>query len=539
MPYLKKIALIENLADNHFVQRYAFSREDGGTGQLEISPAEADKWEAFRDRLKNLNAHPSLLQKSTIQSAAASQPQTRQAYAAASGWHPGYKTFVLPDRVVGRNTKKLCGLPDAKIIVPRAQLRPRGNSGAWLKSVASIASKSSGTMLAISCAFAAPLARIANEQSFGLCLAGKAGGGKTTATLAASSVFATGEIDQLLSWNATLAGLEPALRSHNDCLLVLDDLNKLPVDSEKEQYHVARNFAYNLNTGSAKRRSPTFDETSNNGAQYRIISLTSAEITLAELAAQCGIRKTGGSGRRLIDLPIYFDGLDHIFDRATKAHRLSQSAIQRLLSSLQMGCAKNHGHIFRRYISFLIRSKSTLPTKIADYVSQFGAEMTAANTVDADIIRKFGFIYAGGALAIEGVGMPWRRSALLQAIVKCCTAALEVLDLDKRLLDMGMKELKARLQALPKSPGINRNDWPSIDGFREPLQTKTRCIIKTDKFNRIFDNALQRKIVMEELEQRNFITRSRSQEYLQFVWPDGKRRRSLEIYWDHRRLDVR
>jgi hypothetical protein len=105
---------------------------------------------------------------------------------------------------------------------------------------------------------------------------------------------------------------------------------------------------------------------------------------------------------------------------------------------------------------------------------------------------------------------------------------------------MGMKELKARLQALPKSPGINRNDWPSIDGFREPLQTKTRCIIKTDKFNRIFDNALQRKIVMEELEQRNFITRSRSQEYqAQFVWPDGKRRRSLEIYWDHRRLDVR
>jgi len=88
---------------------------------------------------------------------------------------------------------------------------------------------------------------------------------KTTATLVGSSVGRAGQIDQLLTWNATLAGLEPALRSHNDCLMVVDDLNKMPVASDKEKHRSTSNFAHNLGTGSTKLRSPTFDETSDNG----------------------------------------------------------------------------------------------------------------------------------------------------------------------------------------------------------------------------------------------------------------------------------
>src|ERR1700756_397950 len=206
----------------------------------------------LRDQLRNRNAHVSLLNKATIEAAAASDAETRLAYAASTGWRPGYKTFVLADRVVGANTKNICGLPRNS-----HQLRPRGTSKSWLKSVGSLARKSSGMMLTTSCSFAAPLLRIANEQSFGLCLAGKTGGGKTTATLVGSSVDRGGQIDQLLTWNATLAGLEPALRSHNDCLMVVDDLNKMPAASDKEKHRSTSNFAHNLGTGSTKPRSPT------------------------------------------------------------------------------------------------------------------------------------------------------------------------------------------------------------------------------------------------------------------------------------------
>jgi hypothetical protein len=101
VPFLKKVALIEDLADNEFLQQYAFTREDGAEGAAELKPAEADKWETFRDRLRNKNAHPSILNRSVIESAAASQPQKRLAYAAATGWLRGSSGFVLASRSIG------------------------------------------------------------------------------------------------------------------------------------------------------------------------------------------------------------------------------------------------------------------------------------------------------------------------------------------------------------------------------------------------------------------------------------------------------
>lgn len=531
MPVLKKTALIEDLSDNQFVQRYSFTREDGAEGSIELRPAEADKWTTFRDQLRNRNAHPSLLIKSTIEAAAASEPEKRSAYAATTGWRPGYKTFVLADRAIGANTKNICGLP------PDAyRPQPRGTSNAWLRSVGMLARKSSGMMLTTCCSFAAPLLRIANEQSFGFCLAGKTGGGKTTATLVGSSVGGAGQIDQLLTWNATLAGLEPSLRSHNDCLMVVDDLNKMPVASEKEKYHSTNNFAHNLGTGSTKRRSPAFDDGSDNGEQYRVISLTSAEATIAELAAKCGEQR-GGDARRLIDVPIYLDGLDHIFDRVPNAGQLSQSELQQLFSAVHTACAQEHGEIFAQYVRFLIRSRSKLPDKIVKHMKRFRANATGRTDgiVYADIIRKFGLVYAGGALAIEGVGLPWKRAELLNAVAKCCDAALDTLSTEQRTLEAGWKLLKARLMSLPRTSTVERSEYSSIDGYVEQKPDRYRCVIKNDKFNRMFSNPLQRKMVMDKLARLGWITLSRSQENQgQFIWPDGVRRRSLEINWGRR-----
>jgi hypothetical protein len=428
----------------------------------------------------------------------------------------------------------------SKHLTPHGYLQPKGKPKEWLASIGSIATKSSGMMLAISSAFAAPLLRLADEQSFGLCLAGKTGGGKTTATLAASSIFAVGNIDQLLSWNATLAGLEPALRSHNDCLLVVDDLNKMPAQTDKEKYLSTRNFAFNLGTGSAKLRSPAFDASSENGGQYRIISLTSAETTVEQLAAKCG-QQRGGEARRLIDVPVYFDGLDHIFDRVPNAGKLGSSELQDLFASIQRACAEHHGHIFTKYIQFLIRSKATLRNSITKHSRVFRAKMpkTASDVVSADIVRKFGLIYAGGALAIEGVGLPWNRSDLLRAILKCCTASLGTLSSEQRTLEAGWRLLKTRLMDLPRGPSIKRGEYDSVDGYVEQQPERYRCIIRTDKFNRIFLNLLQRKLVTDELARRDWITRSRSRESQgQFVWPDGVRRRSLEINWGRRAADA-
>jgi hypothetical protein len=122
--------------------------------------------------------------------------------------------------------------------------------------------------------------------------------------------------------------------------------------------------------------------------------------TIAELAAKCG-KQRGGDARRLMDVPIYFDGLDHIFDRVPKADQVSQSELQSLYSSIRTACAKNHGYIFAQYIKFLIRSEAGLRDRIAKHVRRFRTHVTdnGGKIVHTDIIRKFGLIYAGSALA--------------------------------------------------------------------------------------------------------------------------------------------
>jgi hypothetical protein len=178
-----------------------------------------------------------------------------------------------------------------------------------------------------------------------------------------------------------------------------------------------------------------------------------------------------------------------------------------------------------------------LRDKITRHVNRFRANAAgrADGIVYADIIRKFGLVYAGGALAIEGVGLPWKRAELLDAIARCCDAALDTISTEQRTLEAGWKSLKVRLMSLPKASAITPSEYDSTDGYVEPQRHRYRCIVKTDKFNRIFVNALQRKLVVDELARRNWITRSRSNENQgQFIWPDGVRRRSLEINWARR-----
>jgi len=73
---------------------------------------------------------------------------------------------------------------------------------------------------------------------------------------------------------------------------------------------------------------------------------------------------------------------------------------------------KDHGQVFAEYVGFLIRSRTVLRDKITRHVNRFRANAAgrADGIVYADIIRKFGLIYAGGALAIEGVGLSWKRA---------------------------------------------------------------------------------------------------------------------------------
>src|SRR5262249_48564482 len=142
-------------------------------------------------------------------------------------------------------------------------------------------------------AFAAPLLTLLGLEGGGVHYRGPSSEGKTTAALMAASVW--GEPERVESWRATANGLEGVASGHNDNLLVLDELKQIDP-------HQAASVAYMLANGSGKRRGRPHGGTRPR-LTWKVLFLSTGEISLAQHVEAVGLRVHAGQEVRLIDLP--------------------------------------------------------------------------------------------------------------------------------------------------------------------------------------------------------------------------------------------
>jgi len=130
-------------------------------------------------------------------------------------------------------------------------------------------------------------------DGFGLHLYGASSTGKTAALYPALSVW--GEPNQLRhSWRATANGLEGTALAHNDALLALDEMGE--VDPKE-----AGDVAYMLANGQGKTRAGKYGEM-RLPARWRLVFLSTGEVTLESHLASIGKRVKAGQQARVIDL---------------------------------------------------------------------------------------------------------------------------------------------------------------------------------------------------------------------------------------------
>lgn len=537
MATFEKAAVYEDLSDNSFVEQYRFTREDGKLGRLYISPSRANQWTVMASAMRDKGAAAVFCKKDLILAVVAQPPKKRFTYAAHTGWQANNSGFALQHRAIGLSSRNIRGISPNKCVLETADRRARGSSQRWRELVARMGNESTAIMFAISAAFAAPLLRWVGEESFAICLFGKTRGGKTAACLAGESVAGVGNADKLLSWNATEAGLRPALASHNDLLLVIDDLNKLPSSSYADKYRQIKEFSYNLAAGSNRRRSRMHADTNENGSQYRLITLTSSEESIQSLALKANVQRSGGDAVRLIDVPAYYGELEHIFDKVDGA--VGAEALQNRYAQLKQACSDNHGYIFWRYIRYLLRNNQDCTGSIRRWQSSFIQHVApSGNRIElTDLARKFSIIFAGGMMAVESVGLDWHPDDVLETISRCYQGAADTLFPERLLLKSGRLALKTWLMNLPKIDGLDAKECGSIDGYVSAAKRSYICTVKIDSFNRVFDNVPQRELVLAELEAQGQITLAAKTDAArrgpkeQFKWPDEKRRRSYRISW--------
>jgi uncharacterized protein (DUF927 family) len=323
------------------------------------------------------------------------------------GWHGN--SFVLPDECFGADQRDMLLLQSAT--AHEHSFRQKGTLQDWQDNVAGYAVGNSRLVVALSAAFAGPLIGPCSAEGGGLHFRGASSTGKSTALLVAGSVWGGGEVTGFVrSWRATANGLEGVALGHSDTLLCLDELSQLAAKEAGEA-------AYMLGNGSGKSRSSR-DGSARRAAKWRVMFLSSGEISLADKVAEDGRgrRLAAGQQVRIVDIPAdagagmgLFENL-HGFDSA-----------EALARHLRAATMQNYGVAARDYLAAVVSNIDVLRKQVSELVRTFCEQFVPAGA-DGQVERvaqRFGLVAAGGEIAVRCGVVPWQRGEATLAAGRC------------------------------------------------------------------------------------------------------------------------
>lgn len=334
------------------------------------------------------------------------KPERRITCVERTGWHG--RAYVLPQGSIG---------PDADGVILQttgctaSDFTERGTLAEWQQRVAALAVGNSRLCFALSLAFAAPLLNLVGMEGGGFHLKGESTDGKTTIMKAAASVY--GNPDRYSqTWRATGNAIEGIASRRNDALLCLDELGEL---DGKE----AGQVAYMLANGQGKGRSKQDGELRERKA-WRLLFLSTGELSLEDHAASAGQRTQAGMEVRTIQIPSdtghhgAFEWLHGMESGRTFA------------DTLKANSDSQHGSAFRTYAEALAGDLDAHSERLRGEIKRLAAELTpkgAGNQVGR-AINRFALVAAAGELATRLGVTGWPDGEALRAVRVCLKAWL-------------------------------------------------------------------------------------------------------------------
>ncbi|CAG4908380.1 DUF927 domain-containing protein [Paraburkholderia saeva] len=307
-------------------------------------------------------------------------PKETMRAASVTGWHDD--AFVLPDAVIGA---------DDIWFQASGRTAPYASAGTFegWRELAALAMGNPLLMLAMSAALAGPLLGPLNVDGGGAHLYGDSSSGKTTALLAAISVWGGPAFKR--TWRATANGLEGAGSLHSDTLLALDELGEIDPKSLYES-------AYALINGMGKTRANRHGE-ARQATRWRVFLLSTGELTIAARMGAGGIEAKAGQELRILDIPV--TGAFGLFDDLRG--RASGGVLSDDVRNLS---AKHYGHAGPRFVEALVRNLRTglrLTDSLQPLVDRFGA----AEGQERRAARTFAICALAGELSVLWGVTPW------------------------------------------------------------------------------------------------------------------------------------
>lgn len=400
---------------------------------------------------------------------ATARPPERARNVDRTGWHGA--VYVLPDATYGETAGERVLYQAAT--AGEHPFRLAGTLGEWQTNLARLCVGNSRLAFAVSTAFAAPLLHLAGLEGGGFHLRGASSLGKTTALLVAGSVWGGGGVSGFLrSWRATSNGLEGVAMAHSDALLCLDEMGQ--VDGRE-----AGDVAYMLSNGQGKSRARR-DGSGRPPATWRVLFLSTGELSLADKVAEGGRKVKAGQEVRLVDLSAdagaglgLFEAL-HGFESA-----------QALADHLRRAAGSFYGTPARAFLGRVTVDLEALGQAVNQAVQDFVAEHCPGGA-DGQVKRaatRFGLVAAAGELAGTVGVLSWPEGEAERAAAKYFQAWLE------QRGGTGPAEVRAGLEQVRRffqAHGASRLEpWQGADQAR-PIINRAGFIRQSDEGRELF-----------------------------------------------------
>lgn len=266
------------------------------------------------------------------------QPEKRLIQLIRSGWIVDGLEYVCQSfKITDSNEEYVLSSNDSVI------QSKNGTLAEWQEHVCKYCVGNPVLITTLCAALSGPLLRfLPSMKSTMVNFVGKSSIGKTTALQVASSLW--GDSKFIKQWRCTSNALEAIAESHNDGLLILDELGQV---NGKD----VSNITYMLGNEQGKSRMNA-DSTLRNSKTWRLSILSSGEIGIADKMEEAGMKVKGGQLVRCIDI----DACVSEFGIYNCLHGVKDGA--ELSNILKENCSKYYGIAAEEFIRALIRNIS-------------------------------------------------------------------------------------------------------------------------------------------------------------------------------------
>lgn len=339
--YIEAIAFIRDTKDENWKRRIRFKNAFGAFHVLDIGMEQfrntSDIWKILGKagfevpELKN--------EKLVLKYLKSNAPNQRITSVTKTGWITDNQ-FICPSFYANETSEHFS--LDSKI--RNVGFKIKGELKEWQDNICKYCKGNDILTLAICVAFSGTILRFTNQSCTVAHLVGKSSIGKTSALAVAASVW--GDSRQfIMQWRVTSNAIETLAESHNECLLILDELSQISARD-------AGNMIYTLGNAKGKARLNSEAE-QREIKQWQISILSSGEIGIGDKISENNEKAKAGQLVRFIDIEAEVPNGFGIYNNL---HGFNDGA--ELSNLLKENCRKYHGVPAKIFAEFLIKENN-------------------------------------------------------------------------------------------------------------------------------------------------------------------------------------